>query len=180
MTGSRVPALLVGVTAALTLAACGVPPSDVIQAGEPASGIRPPASAVPAAIPFYFLRDGDLTPYSRRIDDPGDFGAVVNSLFGGPTASEAATATTELPRLTAAPEVTLGSDNTFSVRLPKEVTPLSRVAMLQLACTVADVHAPFAPQPFEANQDSASGAAFGQAEKPPRPGTSMCSGTDGR
>ena len=144
MKGSRVPALLVGLAAALTLSACGVPPSGVIQAGSPASGIfsptptpRPPALA---AISLFFVHKGDLTPYSRKTPHPGDMQATVRLLFGGLTASEAATATTELPRLTEAPAVTIDSDNTVVIQLPEDVAPFSRLAMLQLECTLANAY----------------------------------------
>ncbi|MGW3244363.1 hypothetical protein [Streptomyces sp. NPDC001070] len=160
MKGTRVPALLAGIAAALTLSACGVPSSGVIQAGEPASGVFSPVpeSAVPAAVPLYFLHDGDLRPYLRKTGDPADFAAVVRLLFGGPTTGEAATATTELPRLKGAPEVTVGDGNTVSVQLPEDVPPLSHLAMLQLACTVAQVTPPFAALPADPNGDGASAA----------------------
>ncbi|WP_326813845.1 hypothetical protein OG243_36845 [Streptomyces sp. NBC_01318] len=160
MRGSRVAALLAGLTAALTLSACGVPPSDVIQAGEPASGMVSPSpkSSVPTVIPLYFLHKGDLTPYLRKIGDAGDFGAVVRLLFDGPTTSEAAAATTQLPPLTRTPKVAVGDDKTFSIQLPKDVPPLSRLAMRQLACTVAHVTLPFATLPADADRDGATAA----------------------
>ncbi|MEV1025022.1 hypothetical protein [Streptomyces sp. NPDC050264] len=133
--------MLFGLTAAVTLAACGVPPSGVIEAGEPASGLFSPTSepSAPATVSLFFLRDGDLTAYPRRIGDAGDVEAVVRLLFEGPTASEAATATTELPRLTGAPQVATGGAGALSVQLPGVAAPLNRQAMLQLACTVEQV-----------------------------------------
>ncbi|MER6500928.1 hypothetical protein ABT218_16410 [Streptomyces sp. NPDC001455] len=167
MKGSRVGALLAGLTTALTLAACGVPPSDVIEAGEPASGMLPPSPKPPVstAIALYFLHDGELRPYLRKIGGPGDFGAAVRLLFAGPTTSEARTATTELPRLTDTPEVAIGSDDALSIRLPKDVPPLSHPAMLQLACTVAHMTTPLAVVP--ADGDGASAAPPDPAQRPP-------------
>ncbi|MFF9403034.1 hypothetical protein [Streptomyces sp. NPDC014744] len=160
MKGSRAGALLAGLTAALTLAACGVPPSDVIEAGEPASGMLPPSPKppVPTTIALYFLHKGELRPYLRRIGGPGDYGAVVRLLFAGPTTSEATTATTELPRLTDPLEVAIGGDDTLSIHLPEAVPPLSHPAMLQLACTVANMAPPLAVVPADGNQDGASAA----------------------
>jgi hypothetical protein len=165
--GRRVPALLVGLTAALTLTACGVPPSGVIQAGEPASGMFSPGpqSSVPTVVLLYFLHNGDLKPYPRKIADPADFRAVVRLLFGGPTTGEAATATTELPRLKGTPDVTAGGDNTVSIQLPGEVPPLSHLAMLQLACTVAQVTPPFAAVSADGNGDGASAAPPATAQR---------------
>lgn len=133
-------ALLVALTAAAgALTGCGVTSTGVVDAGEPASGIFSPSSPPPATavVSLFFLRDGDLTAYPRRIGDAGDLEAVVRVLFEGPTASEAATATTELPRLTEAPRAGLADDVTVIVRLPGERTPLSRRGMLQLTCTVS-------------------------------------------
>lgn len=120
----------------------------------------------------YFLRNGDLTSYPRKIGNPGDFEAVVRLLFGGPTASEAVTATTELPRLTDGPDVTIGSDITLSVRLPKDAAPLSHLAMRQLACTVAHVTLPSAALPADANTDGAVPAPPTEAQ-PARARTSV-------
>lgn len=169
MRGARVAALLAGLTAALTLSACGVPPSDVIQAGAPASGMSSPGPkpSAPTVIPLYFLHNGDLAPYSRKVGNPGDFGAVVRLLFGGPTTSEAVTATTELPRLTDTPEVAISGDNTFSIQLPKGVPPFSHLAMRQLACTVADATAPFAAAPADTNRDGATAAPPENARRTP-------------
>ncbi|MFE4962268.1 hypothetical protein [Streptomyces sp. NPDC056660] len=141
-------ALLFGLTATIALAACGVPPSGVIEAGEPASGMFSHSSqpSTPATVSLFFLHDGDLTAYPRRTGDAGDLGAVVRLLFEGPTASEAATATTQLPRLTHKPGVTIVEGGTISVQLPGDAVPLSRQGMLQLACTVAQV----APSPATA------------------------------
>lgn len=135
----RVPAALTGLAAALTLTACGVPSTGVIEAGEPATGVSSPHPrvAAPGAVAVYFLRDGELAPYVRKALDPGNAELLVRLLFAGPTADEAQAATTQLPRLSGAPEVTI--DGTVTVRLPKGVPALTHLAMLQLACTVAQL-----------------------------------------
>ncbi|WP_055693248.1 hypothetical protein [Streptomyces prasinopilosus] len=140
MKGSRTAVLLSGLTAvaAVALTACGVPPSGVIEAGAPASGMYSPSAAPPpprTTVSLFFLRDGDLTPYPRRIDDAGDLEAVVHLLFEGPAANETATAVTELPRLTDAPRVVV-ADGILFVQLLGKTAPLSHRAMLQLTCTV--------------------------------------------
>ncbi|MBM9507848.1 hypothetical protein [Actinacidiphila acididurans] len=150
MKAARAVAPLVGLVSALTLAACGVPPSGVIQAGTPASGmyVPRPTPATPTPVLIYFVHDGVLRPFPRKIVDPGDFGAVVRFLFYGPIAGEARTATTELPRLKATPEVEISGDangNTLSVKLPQDVPPLTHLAMLQLVCTVAHMTPPTSP-----------------------------------
>ena len=145
MKGSRVGALLVGVTAALTVAACGVPPSGVIEAGEPAGGMSSagPEPSIPTVTSLYFLHNGELTAHLRKVGKPVSYAAVVSLLFDGPSKIEATTATTDLPHLTANPEVTVAGDNTVSIRLPEAVPPFGRLAMMQLVCTVAQVRSTF-------------------------------------
>ncbi|MFE6550317.1 hypothetical protein ACWEQ2_10735 [Streptomyces sp. NPDC004096] len=165
MKGSRAGALLVGVTAALTLAACGVPPSDVIEAGEPAGGMSStrPEHSIPTVIPVYFLHNGELKAHFRKVGEPGDYAAVVGLLFDGPSKDEAVTTTTDLPRLTAKPAVTVGSDNIVSIRLTEALPPFGHLAMLQLACTVAQVSSPFTA--------TIGGAGQGNADMAPSPPT---------
>ncbi|MFE4547794.1 hypothetical protein [Streptomyces sp. NPDC056785] len=169
MKGARVPALLAGLTAALTLAGCGVPPSGVIQAGVPASGLSSPRATppVPGAVPFYFVRDGDPSPYLRKVYDPADLGAVVRLLFDGPTVTEAVTATTELPRLTAAPDVAIDDGTSLSVRLRDKVPRLSHLALRQLACTMAHVPLPSAVAPADTGQEGAVPAPSATARRAP-------------
>lgn len=139
-------ALVFGCTAAVALAACGVPSSGVIEAGEPASGMLSPSSqpSTSATVSLYFLRDGELTPYPHRIDDAGDLEAVVRLLFETSAANEAPAATTELPRLTDAPRVAIADDGVLSLQLPGAAL-LSRQAALQLACTVSQAAPSAAP-----------------------------------
>ncbi|WP_228040364.1 hypothetical protein [Streptomyces chromofuscus] len=162
-------ALLVGLAAALTLTACGVPPSDVIQAGEPASGMYSPRPkpSEPGVVFLYFLDDGDPTAYPRKIGDTADLGNVVDQLFGGPTRSEAVTATTELPRLADTPAVTVGGGKDVSIKLPNDVAPFSQPAMLQLACTVAHARGSFVPLPAATHQDAAHTAPPLDAQRSP-------------
>ncbi|GHE97653.1 hypothetical protein [Streptomyces fumanus] len=146
MRGSRTAALLSGLTAAaaVALTACGVPPSDVIEAGAPASGMFSPSAtppSAPATISLFFLRDGELTPFPRRVDDARNLKAVVRLLFEESATIGAATATTELPRLTDAPRVAIEGGVLF-VELPGETAPLSRRALLQLTCTVTYAASP--------------------------------------
>ncbi|WUD77347.1 hypothetical protein OG937_39405 [Streptomyces sp. NBC_00510] len=141
MKGARVAALTAGLAAVLTLAGCGVPPSDVIEAGAPASGMfsAAPEPVVATPVSLYFLLNGDPTPVGRKLADPSDVAAAVRLLFAGPAGGEADKVTTELPHLAVAPEVTVGKTGLVSVRLPEGIPPLSHPAMLQLACTVSHV-----------------------------------------
>ncbi|WP_345655358.1 hypothetical protein [Streptomyces siamensis] len=148
--------LSAGLTAALTLTACGVPPSDAIEAGEPASGIFPRSEpSGQAVVSLYFLADGDPKAYPRKIDHPVDLRTVVGQPFYGPTRGEAVTATTQLPHLTDTPGVSADGGSDVSIKLPDDVAPLSHPAMLQLACTVAHVSGSLAASPANARRNEA-------------------------
>ncbi|MGW3709645.1 GerMN domain-containing protein [Streptomyces albogriseolus] len=131
----------------MALTGCGVPTSDVIETGAPASGMPGPAPtrtlAEPATVPLFFLKDGEPTAYPRPATDAGDLTSVVRLLLEGPNEKErAASATTDLPRLTGAPSVTVTDGVTITVTLPDTPTPVSREALLQLTCTVRHASPP--------------------------------------
>lgn len=97
--------------------------------------------------PPFFLTEGELTAYPRPATDAADLASVVRLLLEGPNEKERATsATTDLPRLTGAPPVTVTDGVTTTVTLPDTPTPVSREALLQLTCTVHYAAAPF-PRP---------------------------------
>ncbi|MFD8256180.1 hypothetical protein [Streptomyces werraensis] len=134
------------------LTGCGVPTSDVIEAGAPASGMPGPAPtpdlAEPATVPLFFLTDGELTAYPRPATDAADLASVVRLLLEGPNEKErSASATTDLPRPADAPPVTVTDGVTTTVTLPDTPTPVSREALLQLTCTVRYAAVPV-PRPF--------------------------------
>lgn len=141
-------ALPVVLAALLPLAACGIPETGVVEAGEPATGVlQPGVTAVPSEtapeavplvkVPLYFVEDGALTAVSRTVAAPGDLGSTVLMLFKGPDARERRSGlTTELPPAAVAP--TIRTDGTVvNVQLPRTAASLSDTAVDQLACTVA-------------------------------------------
>ncbi|WP_405764988.1 hypothetical protein OG539_06530 [Actinacidiphila glaucinigra] len=171
MKRTRLAALMTGLAAALTLTACGVPPTGVIEAGEAATGMSSPAprTAKLVLVSLYFLQDGKLRVYARKTPAPASVEAAVRMLFAGPTVDERATVTTELPLLKNGPQVKAKSDSTVYVLLPTEVSPLSQPAMRQLACTVSNADVTLAALPSTA----AVGGTGGDAEEPPvaKPGS---------
>ncbi|CAM5257769.1 hypothetical protein STENM223S_08095 [Streptomyces tendae] len=143
--GRALPVLL---AALLPLAACGIPETGVVEAGEPATGVlRPGVTAAPSEpapeevprvnVPLYFVADGDLTAVSRTVPGSADLAGTVLMLFEGPDAQERGEGlTTELPPTAEAP--TIRTDGTaVNVRLPRSAGSLSDTAVDQLACTVA-------------------------------------------
>jgi hypothetical protein len=165
--GSRAVQLLVGLT--FTLAACGVPESGVIQAGDPAVGMSP---AAPPEITVFFQQHGRLVAYTRAGKDRPDVRVAVGLLFDGPTTDELADGvSTDLPRLTTMPEYLTDGNNIDVIRLPGEASRLSVGAMEQLVCTVADVRRKAARRTPGADPDAPSPAtAGGRQDAPPAVG----------
>ncbi|MFH9330706.1 hypothetical protein ACH4KU_17170 [Streptomyces althioticus] len=159
----RLLAGLTGLMGLTALTGCGVPASDVIEAGAPASGMPGPVPTAdltaPATVPLFFLKDGEPTAYLRPATDAADLTSVVRLLLEGPNEKEEAlSATTDLPRLSGAPSVTVTDGFTIAVTLPDTPTPVSREALLQLTCTVryASPQAPTAvPRPSDTPGEAA-------------------------
>lgn len=126
-----------GAAAAVLLAGCGVPTTGVVDVGDPASGLASDP-AVRSEVVAFFL-DGDrLQPAGRVVADGAEpVVAAVNLLFAGPAAAGRPDLTTRLPepRVTATVRM---QGRTVAVRLPAGVPQPDKLAMRQLACTVAE------------------------------------------
>ncbi|MFJ5265246.1 hypothetical protein ACIQAC_32750 [Streptomyces sp. NPDC088387] len=146
-----------------TLASCGIPPTGVVEAGGPASGIVP-------VTPVYFVRGDTLVAVPRPTGSPGDVAAAVDLLLLGPTPNERSDSLTsaffaaptfapppptppatdaptpDAPTTDAAPEA--ASDrpivqvelNTITIEMPYPVGKLGEPARWQLICTAAAAH----------------------------------------
>ncbi|WP_329135213.1 hypothetical protein OG552_21145 [Streptomyces sp. NBC_01476] len=139
-----------GLAVLLGLTACGVPPSGVIQAGAPATGMSP-------ATTLYFVARGEdatLVAVPRRTAAPVDPATAVALLLGGPEEYEQPKLGTELPRFSAPPSVFTTSGGVL-VTLPKDAPRLGAIAVLQLVCTAGAA--------FTAGPDTASGKAADSA-----------------
>lgn len=87
---SRIALLL---TTAFLLSSCGIPETGVVEAGEPATGIRP-------TYVLYFVGEGTLLAVRRHVLGPGGIETAVAMLFQGPDAQERGKGmTTELPSM---------------------------------------------------------------------------------
>ncbi|SNX56610.1 hypothetical protein SAMN06272735_1063 [Streptomyces sp. TLI_55] len=165
---------LLAVPALLALASCDIPTTGVVEAGEPASGIRP-------ITPVYFVYDDALVAVPRTTAWPGNAGDAVRLLLRGPTPGEAGKRlATEIPERRATPAApaptatepaasdpprpsptdaptdlqgqTPTDDPTADVRgdritlrLPLGTGPLNPLATRQVICTAAGAHRVTAP-----------------------------------
>ncbi|WP_394435974.1 hypothetical protein [Streptomyces sp. SGAir0957] len=168
--GKRWRARALGTVAlALGLAGCGVPPSEVVEVGEPATGMSPatvvyfladdeptgrpahPSGEAPPSVPRAANGPGSLRgaprPAASTGTDPVSY--AVRQLLAGPTAVEARTLATALPRLKDPSRLgveTGGSSGTVVVRFPPGSDRPSATGLRQLACTVGRAHVPHAAE----------------------------------
>lgn len=130
------PALLL--TTALLLSSCGIPETGVVEAGEPATGIRP-------ALVLYFVGKGTPLAVRRQDFGPVDIETAVQSVLRGPEPVELRKGlTTELPLLAATPTVRTDGAR-VTIELPLDTEPLTETAVAQLTCTAAAARLVMAP-----------------------------------
>ncbi|WP_051831838.1 hypothetical protein [Streptomyces violens] len=135
-TGAVAAALLVG-----TLAGCGIEPSDVIDAGEPATGLKSDGQA-PADVQLFFLASTGLRSAARSADRPATPQGAVDLLLTGPNAAERQRGlTTALPDLRGRVTVT-SREGRLTVTMPDDPEKLDQPALSQLVCTAANGQVP--------------------------------------
>jgi hypothetical protein len=120
--------LIVGLSAG-----CGVQPTGVVDAGEPAKGIVPGTTV-------YFVFRGQLAPVRRPELRPDNPKATLQSLFDGPTAEEESKgAATELPRDFQIDRVDGSDGASIVVQVPSRrlLAGLSDVGYKQISCTAS-------------------------------------------
>ncbi|MDQ1010987.1 hypothetical protein QFZ82_005472 [Streptomyces sp. V4I23] len=147
-TRKRVRAALAGLAAAVSLTACGIQESDVIEAGGPATVDVLPAREVRMLL-FFYSPEGTLMPVSRYTGEAFGDSAVertrpstaktVAALLNGPNAEEdgyGLRSAVALPALGSAPKVEPGR-GTVVVTMAAPVRGLTGPARRQLVCTIA-------------------------------------------
>lgn len=131
------------VTAALLClsSGCGVPPSGVVEVGEPATGMT-------LSKAVYFLdAESSLHAVARpEIPDTNPVAAAVRELLAGPTPTESEYLTTALPPDLPQPEITVGT-TTILIRFPTGTPRLTTAALHQLTCTTTLATRPTRPRP---------------------------------
>ncbi|MFG2397217.1 hypothetical protein [Streptomyces lydicus] len=123
------------------LAGCGIAPTDVIDAGEPASGVKSPGQ--PAAdVQLFFYGPSGLRSATRPAKAPVDPEQAIQLLMDGPNHAERMRGLSSvLPkfpgRLTAAT-----GEGTVVITLPMNAKLLDSASLNQLVCTAANARVP--------------------------------------
>ncbi|WP_235467996.1 hypothetical protein [Streptomyces platensis] len=123
------------------LAGCGIAPTDVIDAGEPASGMKSPGQPE-ADVQLFFYGPSGLRSATRPAKTPVDPQTALQLLIKGPNHAERMRGlTTALPKFLASPTVeTREGAVVITVRAGVEL--LDSASLNQLVCTAANARVP--------------------------------------
>ena len=140
-------ALLVAVVLCGVSTGCGIRPTGVVDAGEPARGPIPEATEAigdgvvrptkPGA-ELYFAAGDTVQAVFRPGLPPGDPDVALGYLLRGPTPEELKSGyTTDLPPELTALQLGRRSLDTVTVSMNLDPNQLSSLAILQITCTIA-------------------------------------------
>ncbi|MEW1720357.1 hypothetical protein [Streptomyces sp. NPDC093109] len=165
---ARAAALLIAGLALTT--GCRIPETGVVQAGEPATGVRAEAFV-------YLVLNGRPVPVFRPaeaapVDEAGAVALVFRELTAGERQAGLTTRLPPLPEGGKAPRTEVSGDG-ISVELPF-AKPLDGLAAVQLACTVADAHTVANPDEDEDAAPLTVTLVTGTTRSLLRPGLELC------
>ncbi|WP_431999953.1 hypothetical protein [Streptomyces sioyaensis] len=122
------------------LAGCGIAPTDVIDAGEPASGVKSPGQPEADVLLFFYGPNG-LRSATRPAKSPADPQQAIDLLRMGPNHAERMRGLSSMlkfpGRLTAD-----AHDGSVVINLPMDVKLLDSASLNQLVCTAANARVP--------------------------------------
>ncbi|WP_336047892.1 hypothetical protein [Streptomyces sp. CA2R101] len=143
LTGGLTAALAGVLTGALAggLTGCGIAPTDVIDAGEPATGVKSPGQ--PAAdVQLFFYGPSGLRSATRRAKVPVDPELAIALLMKGPNHAERMRGLSSvLPNFPGSLTVTTHVGSVV-ISLPMNVKRLDSASLNQLVCTAANARVP--------------------------------------
>ncbi|WP_411122114.1 hypothetical protein [Streptomyces sp. x-19] len=131
---------LAGVLTA-TLAGCGIEPTDVIDAGEPATGVRAPGKPTVNVQLFFYGPDG-LHPATRPAREPLDPQAAIDLLVQGPNHAERMRGLSSVVPKFPAPLTATSGTGQVTITLPVNAKLLDPASLNQLVCTAANARVP--------------------------------------
>ncbi|MFI1200536.1 hypothetical protein K2224_39755 (plasmid) [Streptomyces sp. BHT-5-2] len=124
-----------------TLAGCGIEPTDVIDAGEPATGVRAPGKP-PADVQLFFYGPDGLHPATRPAKEPLDPQAAIDLLVQGPNHAERMRGLSSVVPKFPAPLTATTGPGQVVITLPVNAKLLDPASLNQLVCTAANARVP--------------------------------------
>ncbi|WP_148589559.1 GerMN domain-containing protein [Streptomyces sp. WAC01526] len=123
------------------LAGCGIAPTDVIDAGEPATGVKSPGQP-DADVQLFFYGPSGLRSATRPAKTPAEPEEALRLLMKGPNHAERMRGLTSvLPKFLAAPTAET-REGAVVITLPLGVELLDSASLNQLVCTAANARVP--------------------------------------
>ncbi|MGK5640024.1 hypothetical protein ACSNOK_17155 [Streptomyces sp. URMC 126] len=123
-----------------TLAGCGIEPTEVIEFGQPATGVRPSGQPAWQTRLFFAVVTG-VTSVSRPADGPVTAEDAVRLMLQGPNEAERARGIYSEIGMRSGVRVTTAPGR-VDITLPTDVTRITRIARTQLVCTAAHNQVP--------------------------------------
>ena len=147
MLGALLAGALSGVLAA-GLTGCGIAPTDVIDAGEPAAGVKAPGQP-PADVQLFFYGPSGLRSATRPAKAPVDPEDAIQLLMEGPNHAERMRGLSSvLPKFPGRLTTATGR-GTVVITLPINAKFLDSASLNQLVCTAANAKVPGDKPPGE-------------------------------
>ncbi|MFC9239953.1 hypothetical protein ACFTZK_26400 [Streptomyces decoyicus] len=171
LTGVATGALAVGLTGTLAgaLAGCGIAPTDVIDAGEPATGVRSPGQPE-AEVQLFFYGPSGLRSATRRAKAPVGPEQAIEVLMKGPNHAERMRGLSSVLPKFPGPLTAVTHVGSVVITLPMNVKRLDSASLNQLVCTAANARVPGNKPPGEVTVTLAS--------KSVRVGPMVCGGNN--
>ncbi|GAA3159175.1 MULTISPECIES: hypothetical protein [Streptomyces] len=122
-------------------AGCGIEPSDVIDAGAPATGVQAPGRPE-TGVQLFFYGPAGLRSATRPAKEPADPQFALDLLRGGPDHAERQRGlSSALPELSGPLRAHAG-EGRVDIGLPVPPRKLDTAALSQLVCTAANAAVP--------------------------------------
>lgn len=123
------------------LAGCGIAPTDVIDAGEPATGVKSPGQPE-SDVQLFFYGPSGLRSATRPAKAPADPDQAIQLLLDGPNHAERMRGLSSvLPKFPGALTAE-ARDGGVEIDLPMNVKLLDSASLNQLVCTAANARVP--------------------------------------
>ncbi|MFF3541833.1 hypothetical protein [Streptomyces platensis] len=137
--GALAGALAAALSGALT--GCGIAPTDVIDAGEPATGVRSPGQPE-ADVQLFFYGPSGLRSATRPAKTPADPEEAIRLLMKGPNHAERMRGLTSvLPKFFSSPTAETHEGGVL-ITVPMGGELLDSASINQLVCTAANARVP--------------------------------------
>ncbi|MFI7098851.1 hypothetical protein ACIBK8_05770 [Streptomyces sp. NPDC050161] len=146
--GITLGGLLLAGWSAAALSGCGIAPTDVIDAGVPATGVKAPGRP-DADVQLFFYGPAGLRSATRPAKEPVDPQQAIDLLLAGPNHAERQRGLTSvLPKLSDRPTAETGAGK-VDIALPLTPRKLDTASLSQLVCTAANARIPGDKPPGE-------------------------------